>query len=380
MQFFEVVGHSGTKAHLVQMAENNRIPHALMLNGQEGAGTLPLAMAMAQYIMCTQKQNNDSCVNNANACPSCQKNYKMQHPDVHFCYPTVSTGTAKPSTSAEFIKQFREAVLKNAYLNIQDWLLALKADNKQANITAQETREIITKLRLRAYEGGYKILIMWLPEYLGKEGNMLLKLIEEPPANTIIIFATESYQRILPTIQSRVQLVQLSALADETIKTHLVQKGFAEALSLQAARMAAGSYREALLLLQDTESDYYPIARDWFNNIFTNNGPGILQWVAKTAENGKEQNKLLLNYIINLMGYMVHIKNGAATNVLLQANEEQLLQKLIVKNVDEYMAEQIATICTEAIVHIERNINTKIILHAITLKAKDIFSAKALYL
>jgi DNA polymerase III subunit delta' len=376
MQFNQLVGHRQTKTNLAQMVDGNRIPHALMLSGTEGIGVLPLAIAMAQYIMCSGKKNGESC----NECASCIKIQKLQHPDVHFSFPVIKIDPKKVPLSADFIKEFRIAVAENPYLNINDWLLKIKADNKAANITALECREIIKKLQLRPYEGGFKILIMWLPEYLGGEGNILLKLIEEPPLNTIMIFATEQYQKIIATIQSRVQLVQLHALTDLEIKDFLIQQGVSETNALQASRMAQGNFREANILLQDASNNYFLSIKNWFNYLFTNNGPAILKWVMDVADEGREQNKLLLHYLINLMGYMVRIKNIGADNILLQNDEKEFLQKLIAKNVNESMVDSISEICTRAIMHIERNINTKICLHAISLQAKDVFNGKSVYL
>jgi DNA polymerase III subunit delta' len=376
MQFQEVVGHANTKMQLVNMVNTNRIPHAVMLSGKEGAGTLPLAIALAQYIMCNNKQQNESC----NECSSCKKNQMLQHPDVHYCFPVVKLEVNKIPICDDFIKTFRKAVQAEPYLNNNDWLLQMNAENKQSNITAKECREIIKKLQLRAYEGGFKILIMWLPEFLGNEGNILLKLIEEPPKNTIFIFATEQYAKIIGTIQSRVQLVQLNALADVEIKNHLTQLGNNEETALQAASMAMGNYREAKILLQNAESSFFPIVRDWFNYLFTNNGPALMQWVLEVSAQGREQNKLLLQYIINRLENLVRLKNASDLKLLLHPSELDLLRKLIAKNVTEIMAELVSDILGNAITHIERNLNTKITLHAISLQAKDVFSGKSLYL
>jgi DNA polymerase III subunit delta' len=376
MQFQQIVGHHNTKMQLTQMVNTNRIPHAIMLSGKEGSGVLPMAIALAQYIMCANKQGKESC----NECAACLKNEKMQHPDVHYNFPVVKLDPNKIPTSDDFIKKFREAVNKDSYLNINDWLLHMKAENKAPNITAKECREIIKKLQLRAYEGGFKILICWLPEFLGIEGNILLKLIEEPPNNTIIIFATEQYQNILATIQSRVQLVQLNALTDVEIKDYLIAQGQAANTSMQAARMAMGNFREAKLLLGDAENDFYPVLKDWFNCLFTNNGPALLQWVTQVADAGREQNKLFLQYVINTMGYLLRIKNTNTQDILLHAAEMDLIQKLINKQISEPVAENITNICADAILHIERNINTKIVLHGISLQAKDAFNGKSLYL
>src|SRR5690606_26038094 len=174
--------------------------------GKEGVGGLPLAISFAQYIFCENKSQDDSC----GQCASCLKIAKLMHPDLHFTFPTIG---AKPNFSKNYLPQFRDFVRQTPYAGAFDWLQSIQAENKQGNISADECRDIIDRLNLTAFESGYKIQIIWRPEYLGKEGNMLLKLIEEPPENTLIFLVAENEEDILNTILSRTQKVLLPPLS-----------------------------------------------------------------------------------------------------------------------------------------------------------------------
>ncbi|HMR83192.1 MAG TPA: hypothetical protein PKE30_08675, partial [Niabella sp.] len=204
MQFTDVIGQSHLKKELAELMQENRLAHAMLFLGKEGSGALPLALAFAQYIVCERtdltsapsemgatlfgdlipppsgeagRVSADSC----GACASCRKAAELAHPDIHFSYPVVTKKAGTPPLSTDYITEWREFVKSYPYGNVYDWLQFIGAENKQGNITANECNDIIRKLNLKSFEGGYKVLILWLPEYLGNEGNKLLKLIEEPP-------------------------------------------------------------------------------------------------------------------------------------------------------------------------------------------------------
>ena len=227
MQFKEVIGQQEVKLHLREMVSDNRLSHALLFLAREGAGGLPLAISFAQYIMCEKVQQaflppppslfgeeilavefpSDSC----GECPSCVKASQLVHPDIHFSYPVFTKKSGSKALSTDFIVEWREFVRQYVYGNVFDWLQSVEAENKQGNISADECNEISRKLSIKSFESGYKILILWMPEYLGKEGNKLLKIIEEPPANTLFLFVAENEEQILQTILSRTQLIRIPA-------------------------------------------------------------------------------------------------------------------------------------------------------------------------
>ena len=203
MLFKEVIGQPGVRHHLTEMVQQNRLSHALLFLGKEGVGALPLAMAFAQYLVCENvngKSTNQAAVSlfadepaevtnpaftdACGECSACRKASQLIHPDIHFSYPVVTKKTGEKPKSTDYIKEWREFFLQKPYGNVYDWLQFINAENKQGNISAEECNDIIRQLSLKSFESDYKLLVMWMPEYLGNEGNKLLKLIEEPPPNT----------------------------------------------------------------------------------------------------------------------------------------------------------------------------------------------------
>src|SRR6202035_5286750 len=253
MLFSEVIGQREIKAKLRNLVEHNRLSHALLLNAPEGAGGLPLALAFAQYLVCDRVSDEGSKINfpseSCGVCPSCIKAAQLIHPDIHYVYPVVSRKPGDKPVSADFISEWREFISQFPYGTIFDWLQFIQADNKQGNISAHECNEINRKLSLKSFENGYKILIMWMPEYLGNEGNKLLKLIEEPPPNTLFLLVAENDSFILPTILSRTQLIKIPPLEAKEIEQALIER--VRLPAEHAARIAAiseGNYHEAMQL------------------------------------------------------------------------------------------------------------------------------------
>src|SRR5664279_5724356 len=262
MQFENVIGQVATKKHLVDLVQQNRLSHALLFLGKEGSGTLSMALAFAQYIVCTSaKTKASSCQlfaeestatpvmagkeDSCGSCPSCVKASQFIHPDIHFSFPVIPKKPSSPPVSDDYIREWREFITTSPYGNVYDWLQFLGAENKQGNITADECNLLNHKLSLKAFESDYKIVIMWMPEFLGKEGNKLLKLIEEPPPDTLFIFVSEDENAILPTILSRTQLIKIPVLSNAEIEKTLINT--TNSTPEQAARIAGlseGNYRE----------------------------------------------------------------------------------------------------------------------------------------
>ena len=243
MQFSSVIGQKATREQLIQMVQQNRLGHALLFLGNEGTGALSLALAFAQYINCEKVTGKNQATSggpslfgdpepvainavlyptdSCGTCPSCQKASQLIHPDIHFSFPVITKKSGEKPISADYIKEWREFIKLYPYGNSFDWLQFINAENKQGNITAEECNDIIRKLSLKSYEGGYKILIIWMPEFLTKNGNKLLKLIEEPPPDTLFMLVAENEQLILPTIVSRTQLVKIPRLSSMEIEAAL---------------------------------------------------------------------------------------------------------------------------------------------------------------
>ncbi|MBC7555245.1 MAG: hypothetical protein H7257_14845, partial [Taibaiella sp.] len=330
---------------------------------------------LAKFIFCENKTADDSCGH----CPNCGKINRLEHADLHLSFPTIPPNPKKTAMSLYFIKEFREFITQHPYGTTYDWLQYINADNKQGNITADECRKIIDTLNLKSYEGGKKILIMWRPEYLKKEGNILLKMIEEPPADTLIFLVAESLEDILPTIRSRTQAVKLAPLPAADIAARLVATSMASPVNAaQLAHLAQGSYAEAIKLSNHVDNDLFPAVRDLFNHIFTKNGVGITKFAEEWAKAGREQQKNLLHYIIQLMEQAIRARYSPTMPLSLPEPEAKFVRSLAgTKTTFDAFGEMISAI-TDTIFYVERNANSKIQLHALALRMQHFVQGRPL--
>ncbi len=404
MIFQSIIGQKATKDQLLQMVQQNRLSHALLFLGKEGVGALPMAMAFAQYITCEKVngKNNiskpapslfgdpapENSENQSPAflqdacgeCSACKKASQMVHPDIHFSYPVITKKSGEKPIATDFIVEWRDFVSKNPYGNIYDWLQFIEAENKQGNITAHECNDIIRKLSLKSFESEYKILIMWMPEFLGKEGNKLLKLIEEPPAKTLFILVAENEELVLPTILSRTQLVKIPALANLEIEAALeLRAGVPMEKARQIAAVAEGNYREALQLIQHSEDDWQAILRDWLNAIVKTGPVAQVKWIEETAKMGREKQKQFLKYFTHLLEQAVRLRE-MPTSTAVGSNPEQDFASRLNKLCTHYQQEAIIQELDKASYYIERNANAKMLFHALTIRLCHIISNNSLIL
>ena len=399
MLFKDVIGQSEVKQHLAEMAQLNRLSHALLFLGKQGSGALPLALSFAQFLVC-EKVNGKSASNQQSAslfeieepivqmntlatftdscgkCSACTKARQLIHPDIHFSYPVISKKSGEKPKSADFITEWREFIHQNPYGNVYDWLQFIGAENKQGNITADECNDIIRQLSLKSFESEYKILIMWMPEYLGKEGNKLLKLIEEPPSNTLFILVAESEEQILQTILSRTQLVKIPLLENAEVENALIErKQTPPEQARQAAGIAQGDYHEALQLLQHAEEDWLSLLREWMNVTLKENQPGQVKWVEEAAKLGREKQKQFFRYYNHLLEQCVRLRILGNESRTLSVNEADFAKRLNkIASVTQQQA--ILTELDKASYYIERNANPKILFHALTIKILHIIRDK----
>ena len=396
MLFKDVIGHQEVKQHLLEMVQHSRISHALLFLGKEGSGALPLAMAFANYVSLLPNSPSGggqgeaaslfgepvevklpSTADEADAWmqnqPSYAKAARMVHPDIHYAYPVITKKPGTPPLSTDYVADWREFLSQLPYGNVYDWLQAIGAENKQGNITAQECNDIIRKLNLKSFESGYKILVLWMPEYLGKEGNKLLKLIEEPPADTLFILVAENESAILNTILSRCQLVKVPALPAEEIEKVLgIKAGITGDQAKLIANASAGSYREALQLLQHADEDYFNLLREWLNAILRTGASAQLKTIEEIARLGRENQKQFLRYFTHLLeqALRLQITDGSLRQSLLDsmsAGERDLALRLN-KQISIEHKHAIAEELDKASYYIERNANAKILFHALTIK------------
>lgn len=356
------------------MWNNNAFPHALLLTGAEGTGGLPMALAVAQYIFCEAKTPMGPC----GACPGCGKVARLEHADLHLSFPSISHKPNVKPTSKLHIREFREFVRQSPYGTTYDWLQFINAENKQGNITADECREIIEKMYLRPYEGGKKVLIMWRPEYLGKEGNILLKIIEEPPADTIMIFVAEQRDEILQTIRSRTQEIRLVPLTASEIADALTQRQQMEPVqALQLAQIAQGSYTEALRLSRHTENDLFPHVRQMFSITLTNKGPEMVAFTEEWAKSGREQQKNLLYYVIQILEQVIRAQYAPNAPIPLPPAETAFVQRMAAANYPPAKMEDLIKAFTDTAYYIERNAHAKTQILALLIRMQHIMRRAA---
>ncbi|HMG66030.1 MAG TPA: hypothetical protein VK588_00030 [Chitinophagaceae bacterium] len=403
MRFENVIGQGAIKKHLIDLVLNNRLSHALLFLGKEGSGSLPMALAFSQYIVCTSakaaqvespalfgeeipsppfaQDREDSC----GKCPSCIKAQQYIHPDIHFSFPIIPKKTGTPTVSDDYINEWREFITSWPYGNVYDWLQFLGAENKQGNITAEECNQINHKLSLKSFESRYKILIMWMPEFLGKEGNKLLKLIEEPPPDTLFIFVAEDENAILPTILSRTQLIKIPLLFNAEIETGLITTANATPeRASQIAGLSEGNYREALQLLQHEAQDWQGLIREWLNVTLKNNIAAQLKWIEEISQLGREKQKQFIRYFIHLLGQALRVRfiNEPASSSLdrqIPENEKDFalrLNKLCSIEAQEAIINEL----DKAIFYIERNAHAKMLFHALSIRLYHIIKDNSLIL
>lgn len=359
------------------MWHSNHFPHALLLAGPEGTGGLALGLALVQYVFCENRQEADSC----GECAGCRKVSRMEHADLHLSFPSISPKPGTKAMSRYYLQDFREFVSQTPYGTTYDWLQFINAENKQGNITAEECREIIETLNLKSYEGGKKVQLIWRPEYLGKEGNILLKLIEEPPADTLLILIAESTEDILPTILSRTQMVRLAPINPADIADGLRERHLAEARkAAQVAHLANGSFTEALRLIRHAENDLFPEVRQLFNILFTNNGLAIAKFSEEWSKAGREQQKNFLHYVIQLLEQAIRARFIPGGEIALPKEEAEFAQKLAGMQVGHEQLARMVEAITDTIYYIERNAHSKTQLHAMCVRLQYIIRNKELTL
>ncbi|MFL5786985.1 MAG: ATP-binding protein [Flavisolibacter sp.] len=396
MLFKQILGQHEVKQQLIEMVHQNRLSHALLFLGKQGSGALPLAMAFSEYVSLlpssnTISNNEVSLFGSASADeiklpltaddadrwmqkqPSFQKAEKLIHPDIHYSYPVITKKPGSAPISTDFITEWREFVAQFPYGNVYDWLQFIDAENKQGNITAQECNDIIRKLNLKSFESGYKMLVMWMPEYLGKEGNKLLKLIEEPPADTLFILVAENEGAILSTIASRCQLIKIPSLDAGSIEASLIEKNKISAeQAKRIANLSEGNYREALHILQHADEDFQGLLRDWLNASLKSQSALLVKSIEEINRLGRENQKQFLRYFTHLLEQAIRLRAYAERSDIQFSNQFSDSEREFVPRLNRAMSleqqEAVSKELDRAAYYIERNANAKILFHALSIK------------
>jgi DNA polymerase-3 subunit delta' len=359
MFFREITGLEDIKQTLISAVQKGQIAHAQLFFGNEGSANLAMALAYATYINCENRQPEDSC----GQCASCSKINKFIHPDVHFVFPVATTKkVTKDPLSENFLPEWRNFLKANVYACLTDWCSYIGTENKQPNISAEESRSIIQKLSLKAYEAQYKVLIIWLPELLNiTSANALLKILEEPPPKTVFLLVSQSVEKLLSTILSRTQLIRIRSFNNLEIEKVLIQKHGIEARrATQIAYLSDGNLQQALELGKESVNDNHELFREWMRLCFRANFTGLVEWMEKFAKMSKESQKSLLMYGIEMVRETLVWPYKEARLVRLEGEELTFIEGFS-KVITPAKAEGVYNQLNEACFHLERNASAKIV-------------------
>lgn len=370
MYFKDIIGHKSLVAQLCRMVDENRLAHALLLTGSSGNGKLPVAVAFARYILCRERHDGDAC----GCCPSCVKMDKLIHSDLHFVFPVKKKkGSSSDSApvSDDYIGEWREIFLKEPYFGYSDWLAMLDVENQQPMIYEKESSEILRKLSLKSREGGWKIMIIWLPEKMKEAcSNKLLKILEEPPAETLFLLVAENAENILPTILSRTQRVEIPRIADDDVASALQRRYALDADTARSiARQSGGDWgkAESMLRVDNEKKIYLELFMTLMRMAYKRDILGMKRWSEQVASLGRERQKGMLEYCQRMIreNFMM---NFGRNELLSLAPEERSFSVNFSPFVNENNIFGIVEEISDAQKHVEQNVNAKMIFFDMALR------------
>lgn len=374
MYFSDFSGQDSTKTQLLDLFKSERVPHALLLNGEEGCGHLQLALSFSSLLLCKSPTPLDACKN----CSSCKMYEKYQHPDLHFSYPIHLSKTEHSETSDDQRSSFLEALEKYKCLGKKTWYSKMGNENKQGVIGVKESQAILAKISLKSFFGSAKILLMWMPELMNiQAANKLLKLIEEPPENTYFIFVSNNQSKILPTISSRLQTINVPRLKDENISDFLEEKFQIEpSTAKNIAKISKGNLNKAINTHLDAGISEMnrSLFVNWMRLCYSRNIADTIDWVNEFSKIGREQIKDFIIYSLEMyrqciMGnYNMEIEG-------VSESEKNFLEKFK-PFVNHQNISEINSIMNDAYYHMERNANPKILMLDISIKLYKLLRTK----
>lgn len=378
MLFSEIIGHEDIKDKLIQSVRDNRVAHAQLFLGPEGSGKLALAIAYAQYINCTNKQENDSC----GQCPSCRKYNALAHPDLHFIFPTTTNKSVKKDPESEMFQLGWREYLESCkcYADLSSWYNALDVENKQGIINVRDASTIMKKLNLKAYEAEYKVVIIWMAEKLNTQAaNKLLKLLEEPPEKTLFILVSENHEELLTTVRSRTMLLKVPKLSIEEVQNALMKKySCNHDKARNAAAMSNGNWILASRYAVEQEDDnpYFAFLQKWMRYCFKFSASELIDFIANDIKPlGRERQKEFLMYALNFFHNVLLWNNNLSNNVLLSDDERKFINNFA-PFINSNNIELICGLFEESINQIERNGNASLIFLDDSFKVFNYFKIK----
>lgn len=382
MLFSEILGQEHIKSHLTKSADAGRIPHAQLFVGPEGCGTLPMALAYAQYVLCQNSGGENQGKNEA-----CNLKFNnISHPDLHFIYPTVSTDDVKSKPkSLDFIADWRSFLLENPYGGLFDWYKYLGVQNKQGLIRVEDAQEVLKSLSLKSFEGGYKIMIVWMADKMNVEAsNKLLKILEEPPERTLFILISEDEESIIQTIRSRCQVLHFNGIHENIIADVLVSRENIDPREAKKiAHQAQGNFSKALHLLRE-DSEEQPFEQWfvlWVRAAFRAKGNAaaindLIAWSEQIAGLGREAQKKFLHFCIEMFRQALLLNYQASGLVYMEPKVEKFKLENFAPFVNGNNINDIFKELSDAVYHIERNGNAKIILTDLSIKLTRLIHKK----
>ena len=369
-----ILGYDTIKNYLQASVEAGRIPHAQLFVAAEGQGALPMAIAYATLIL-----SHD----NPKAKAQCAQ---LAHPDLHFAFPTaINDKVKKDPISALFMDEWRAFVKEQPYGSLFDWLVFLGIEKKQANIGVNEAKEITNKLALKSFEGGFKIMIIWMAEKMNAEAsNKLLKLLEEPADKTVFLLVVEDENALLDTIKSRCQILRFPPLSENAIKEALVERGLADAKATKIALRAQGNFNKALQLMNNKESEEAIFERwfiAWVRTAYRARGnkasiQGLLQWSDEINTVGREAQKQFLQYCAEVFRQAFLLNYTASGLVYIQFADPTFQLAKFAPFIHGGNIEAIHNLLEEAQLHVERNGNGKVIFTDLAIKLTRLLHTK----
>ena len=367
MFFRDIIGQEEIKQRLIQNVQENKIAHAQLFCGGEGVGKLPLSIAYARYISCLNPSNEDAC----GKCPNCIKFNHLAHPDLHFIFPVVKKKSTKDVVSDDYIAEWRELIAKTPYFNLHTWLEEMGAENQQAQIYVKESNEIIRKLSLKSSQGGYKIIIIWLPEKMNQEcSNKLLKLLEEPAEQTAFLLVSEEPDMLLTTIQSRTQRINIKGIEEKDLKEALMNiHGLQEQDATDIAHRSEGNFLKAIesISLNEENKLFFDLFVALMRLSYQRKIKEMKVWSENVAAMGRERQKHFLSYCQRMIreNFIYNFHNRSITYL---GSEEEAFSTRFAPFINERNVMEIMSELNEAQRHIEQNVNAKMVFFDFSLK------------
>ncbi|MCU0358419.1 MAG: DNA polymerase III subunit delta [Cyclobacteriaceae bacterium] len=372
MLFSAIPGLNDTKKLLADAVRSNHVAHAQLLASPEGGLNLPIALAMATYLHCSQR-GDDAC----GTCPACSKSLKYIHPDTHFVFPfnNVKSEKDEDRLKADILKTWRTFLTESPFGNLDDWAAAYGGEDKQPIISREESREIIKALSLKPFESPVKVMIIWLPELMHPTAaNAILKILEEPSAKTYFLLVTNGVEQLLPTIRSRTQIINIPLLQDDEIAACLSQSGADAKRAEQITQLAEGNLNAALKLLeQDDLPDDAQRFADWMRACFKKNYGTLIGFADEYHALDRMAQRNMLHYSMNMMREALLARAGAETLHRAQGNQLKFIRDFS-RVMNTKKIEKAYTLMNDASYHIERNGSAKMIFMDLSLQLSTVLN------